>query len=253
MMDHIHTVIMLPVLITPLLWCCYHSYQMDHLLWGWYVLSFPLSLSFSHTLSSNFWSLLFFSLSLSLSPSIPPFSFPLPLPSLSLLQELITALHGLILQYEREFQIAALRSSDSDSSLVPSNLSTSLTPGGWINVFIDPSSSSSSTDAEKRSDHLSPMKRSPVALSNGSVNSESYSSGEEEESPPRPGPRTQSFAPPPSIIRYHDNSSSSGLYAQIWRGVQSICSDPCPKVALKAGSIIQCVHDKVWLKIRAAM
>ena len=206
--------------------------------------SLSLSPSLFHTLSLQIFDPYYSSLSLSLSPSIPPFSFPLPLPSLSLLQELITALHGLILQYEREFQIAALRSSDSDSSLVPSNLSTSLTPGGWINVFIDPSSSSS-TDTEKRSDHLSPMKRSPVALSNGSVNSESYSSGEEEESPPRPGPRTQSFAPPPSIIRYHDNSSSSGLYAQIWRGVQSICSDPCPKVALKAGSIIQCVHDKV--------
>ena len=208
-------------------------------------LSFSPSLFFTHSLFKFLILIILLSLSLSLNPS---FLFPSSPPlSLSLLQELITALHGLILQYEREFQIAALRSSDSDSSLTPSNLSTSLTPGGWINVFIDPSSSSS-TDAEKRSDHLSPMKRSPVALSNGSVNSESYSSGDEEESPPRPGPRTQSFAPPPSIIRYHDNSSSSGLYAQIWRGVQSICSDPCPKVALKAGSIIQCVHDKVRLK-----
>lgn len=161
----------------------------------------------------------------------------------------------MVLQYEREFQIAALRSSDTDP-LAPSNLSTSLAPGGWINVFIEQPSNSGlspsneSTGGGDNKSLFSPFKkRSPQAptsyISNGTntTNSDSYSSGEDEESLLRSGP--QSFAPP-SVVHYHDmGPSSRSVYSQVWRGIQSICSDPCPTVALKAGSIIQGVHDKV--------
>ena len=50
----------------------------------------------------------------------------------------------MVQQYEREFQIAALKSSENDR-MVSSNLSTSMTPGGWINVVIDPEGSTDKT------------------------------------------------------------------------------------------------------------
>lgn len=135
--------------------------------------------------------------------------------------------------------------------MIPSNLSTSLTPGGWINVFLDPYSE----EGEKKVG-VSPGRQSSYTsgsvLSNGdsltgggSYSSSSDSSGGEDrtDTVPRPGPGTQFFGP--SVVRYHDTSSSRGIYLQIWRGLQLICADPCPKVAFKAGSIIQGVHDKV--------
>ena len=156
-----------------------------------------------------------------------------------------------MVQYEREFQIAALRCSDVDGSM---NLSTSLAPGGWINVFIDPANEDNTKPAERGSTHfLSPNNKLGSVLSNGdSANSGggSYSSdgefSEGESDVPRPGPHTQTFAPPP-VRRFHDISvsTSRSIYIQIWRCLQTACSDPSPQIALKAGLTIQSVHDKV--------
>lgn len=168
----------------------------------------------------------------------------------NIIQELVTALHGLVIQYEREFQIAALRSSDGDGR--PTNLSTSLAPGGWINVFIDPTSEDNNVE---RNQLLFPNNKSGSVFSNGqtsSISGGSYSSDGEssdgDDTVPRLGPHTQSYAPPPPplpVRRFHDTSSNRNIYTQIWRSLQLICSDPCPSVALKAGQIIQSVHDKV--------
>jgi regulator-associated protein of mTOR len=156
--------------------------------------------------------------------------------------ELVTALHGLVIQYDREFQIAALKCSDGDA-LVQANLCTSLAPGGWINVFIDDEAASlGSTPASDN--RPAANKRSPLAsggtsnsvVSNGdSATSGSYSSEEESGNDDHTHP----------VRRFHDISSNRSVYAQIWRALQMICSDPCPSIAIKAGSIIKSVHDKV--------
>ena len=79
---------------------------------------------------------------LTFPPSLPPPPSPIPSllllfqPSLSLshFQELITALHGIILQYERQFQLAALRYTETEYL---GGLTTSVTSTGWIHVQID--------------------------------------------------------------------------------------------------------------------
>lgn len=161
-------------------------------------------------------------------------------------RELVAAFHGIIQQYEREFQIAALRCSENER-MVPSNLSTSLTPGGWINVFID-----ATQDNDARHNGVSGRSPQNGDLINGegfvgSYYGSSSDSSETEDkvfdTPPKVGPGSQSFGVP--VARYHDTLSTRSLYAQIWRGIQILASDPCPFVSQQAENIIQTVHDKI--------
>ena len=101
---------------------------------------------------------------------------------LFLSQELVTAICGLVFYYEKQFQLAALR---TESDRTSANLSTSVTPSGWIHVSIEEQSSSSeaSTDSDQPHRHMHPAH---LVLNGGggevegdSVGSSGSSSGEE--------------------------------------------------------------------------
>ena len=147
---------------------------------------------------------------------------------------MITALHGITLQYDREFQIAALRGADNER-MVPSNLSTSLTPGGWINVFIDVPQEDEPTGRPVEGN-------GSTLLSNGEGYISTFygSSGESDATPPK----GSGFCSSP-VVRYHDTLSSRSVYSQIWRAVQILSADPCPVVSQRAQNIIHVVLDKV--------
>lgn len=148
----------------------------------------------------------------------------------------------MVLQYEREFQIAALKCTENDRM---ANLSTSMTPGGWINVVID---NEESTDRGTYGSNGSGQYNGGELPSFSSYDSSSDSSETEDrvfDSPgmPKKVSGTQSYGPP--VAHYHDTLSNKNVYSQIWRGLQLLTTDPDPGVASKADAIINSVHDKV--------
>ena len=172
------------------------------------------------------------------------------------------ALHGLVVLYEKQFQIAALRSSESER-MGASNLSTSLTPTGWIHVSINPPEVETSFEASNsgatssivmgRSITSNKMSRS---LANGMARSESPptlsdssvgSGGSEERfldsSLPKRSSSTQSFGPPQ--LTPSSSLAAKNVYNHVWKGLVFLASDPCSKVNQPAQFVVHSLHDKV--------
>ena len=163
-------------------------------------------------------------------------------------QELIATIHGITEQYDREFQIAALRGADNER-MVPSNLSTSLTPGGWINVFIDAPQDEEVRGIRTGNGHGSQGSSALLSNGEGYVSAFYGSSGDSsgtDGTPPKGGAGSLPSSSP--VARFHDTLSSRSVYAQIWRGIQVLALDPCPSVAQRSESIIQTVLGKVSIK-----
>lgn len=146
------------------------------------------------------------------------------------LQEVVAALHGIVLHHEYQFQVAALRTSDTD---LP-NLSTSITPTGWINIHHVDNPASRDTANSKINGYSAanaPASKN-ISVSNkasglaGFNISNSSSSGESVlDSFPRKGNSTQTFVPQ-SGRPVHSSSSSIGnlpsgvphaTYNNIWK------------------------------------
>lgn len=143
------------------------------------------------------------------------------------LQEVVAALHGVILQHEYQFQMAALRTSDSD---LP-NLSTSITPTGWINIHhVENSGSHDPANAKMNGYNASGNSPSSknINVSNrtsamaGVATSYSSSSGESVlDSLPRKGNATQTFVPVPGRALHSSGSSMTTLPSSIPRATYS--------------------------------
>lgn len=168
------------------------------------------------------------------------------------------ALHGLVVIYEKQFQIAALRSTESER-MGGSNLSTSLTPTGWIHISIEPPEVETSFEASNSGPTTSisqgrtiTNKRSRT-LANGMARSESpptsfdssVGSGSSEErfmeSLPKKTSATQSFGPP----QVTGSTTAKSVYNHVWKGLVFLASDPCSKVAQLAQFVVHSLHDKV--------
>ena len=218
------------------------------------------------------------SLPLLLPPSLPPFS---------LLQELVSALHGLTLLYEKQFHIAALNFSEG-KRIAASNLTTSVTPTGWIHVTIDPPELETSleggtpTTPNFHSPRPTPLSGSP-SLSNSlpGKTQNSVSNGLDTHNGE---PLQNSTSGPPGEASLPLNFSRGSInnggeggggeghkqfldslpgtpgggavsfgvrnwYQQIWRGVVYLASDPFPEVADIAQHVVHSLHDKVSILI----
>lgn len=174
------------------------------------------------------------------------------------------ALHGLVVLYEKQFQIAALRSSESER-MGASNLSTSLTPTGWIHVSIEPPEVETTFEGSNAGATSSVLPGRSISskfsrsLVNGLARSESpptsfdssVGSGSSEDrfldSLPRRTASTQSFGPPP--VTPSSGPTAKSVYNHVWKGLVFLASDPCTKVAQLAQFIVHSLHDKVRLKL----
>ena len=162
------------------------------------------------------------------------------------------------MQYERQFQLAALRYTETEYL---GGLTTSVTSTGWIHVQIDaPNEGQKEEEGVKpqRSPHSgsSPYANGLEGPTTGTYASSSDSNSREDrtfDGAPRRVAGTQSFGPPVVDRRVQSQAtatSSRGVYTQIWRGLHLLASDSCLEVSRKAGSIINSVHCKVrkiWL------
>lgn len=177
------------------------------------------------------------------------------------------ALNGLVVLYEKQFQMAALRSSESEK-MFASNLSTSLTPTGWIHISIEPPLVETSFEGSNSGATSSVLSGRGISnkfsrsLMNGMARSESpptsfdSSVGSESsvfpfpESPPRKTANTQSFGPPQ--VTSSSSNTAKSVYNHIWKGLVFLASDPCSKVAQKAQFVVHSLHDKVrhaWVSV----
>ena len=141
--------------------------------------------------------------------------------------------------------MAALRSSEPDRV---TNLSTSLTPTGWIHVSIDPPEVETSFEGElpHQVPSIGPSKqisaRTSATLPNGSLvespplHTSSFSSGSSGGSEDLL-PKVKAFGSP--------RVAGKLVHTQIWKGLVFLASDPCPKVAEHAQYIVHSVHNKV--------
>lgn len=136
---------------------------------------------------------------------------------------MVAALHGIILHHDYQFQMAALRTSDSD---LP-HLSTSITPTGWINIHhVDQDSPNDQASSTKINGYSS-SGTSKVVPTNKNQLSTSYSSSSGEgflDSLPKKGSGTQSYMPSNRILHTTSTSMSalpSGIphatYSNIWK------------------------------------
>ena len=169
-----------------------------------------------------------------------------------MLQELVSALHGLVLLYEKQFQIAALRNTDAEQT-GSSHVSTSLTATGWIHVSIEPVELETSLDNEGKNSTHSPqnsMSRSNLTKSQSPpvTFSSSPGSGDDRlvDSFPKKkgGPAAFMQSSSPSSI---SSASGKNFYTQVWKGMIFLASDPNPSVARMAQHVVHGVHDKVGL------
>ena len=146
-----------------------------------------------------------------------------------------------------------------------SNLSTSVTPTGWIHVSIEPpeveTSFESSATGSVPSSVALPGRNSSTkfqrSVVNGMARSESPptsfdssvgSGGSEErflDSLPKRTASTQSFGPPQMTAS--GSTTAKSVYNNIWKGLVFLASDPCPKVAQLAQFVVHSLHDKVGL------
>jgi len=144
---------------------------------------------------------------------------------LSLLQEVVAALYGIVRHHEYQFQMAALRTSDSD---LP-NLSTSITPTGWINIHHVDNPGSHEPTSGKINGYSATTSNKNIAVSNrtgSSATSYSSSSGESIlDSLPRKVNSTQTFIPQAGRMLHSSGSSMSNIpsgipratYSNIWK------------------------------------
>lgn len=168
------------------------------------------------------------------------------------LQELVSALHGLVLLYEKQFQIAALRNTDSEGMGV-GNVSTSITATGWIHVSIETSElieKESKLSMKNLNSH--PAARSASTISQSPPESFAGSSGSSDDqfldSLPRKNP-VPGFAPSP--LSSVSSISGKSFFTNVWKGMIFLASDPNPSVAHMAQHVVHGVHDKVtWLSAR---
>lgn len=162
----------------------------------------------------------------------------------------MSALHGMILLYEKQFQIAALRNTDVEHPGV-SNVSTSLTPTGWIHVSIEPE-----LETSIESDSKSPLNQSrrinahaarnsssksnspPVASLSSSTSSEGFMDS-------LPKKALNSGFVPSSSPSSLGSISGKNFYTHVWKSLIFLASDPNPSVAHMAQHVIHSVHDKV--------
>ena len=184
-------------------------------------------------------------------------------------QELVAALHGLILLYEKQFQIAALQTTESER--MSSNLSTSVTPTGWINVSIEPPEDETSFEGKSPSSSSSSQTSSRPFETSGSTTRPSHPKNSlTNGSLDHPDPHTpvtsstaatygsvSSYASTVGENRFLDSlppkkSSSLGsggpkktVFSHIWKGVVFLASDPSQEVADVAQYVVRSVHDKV--------
>ena len=146
------------------------------------------------------------------------------------LQEVAAALHGVVLQHEYQFQVAALRTSDTDLPI----LSTSITPTGWINIHRvenpDPASGKingySGTAHSPSNKNISSVSNRTSGQAGFTTSFNSSSSGESVlDSLPRKGNSTQTFVPSSGRSIHSCGSSMSALpssiprttYSNIWK------------------------------------
>ena len=161
----------------------------------------------------------------------------------------MSALHGLVLLYEKQFQIAALRNTDVERSGV-GHVSTSLTATGWIHVSIEPAELETSfeNDAKPHSQSLKgSIARNSLSKSQSPPVTYSVSPGSSEEnlleSLRKKSPAT--FTPSSSSPSSLSSLSGKNFYTQVWKGMIFLASDPNPAVAQMAQHVIHGVHDKV--------
>jgi len=138
----------------------------------------------------------------------------------------VAALHGIILHHDYQFQMAALRTSDTD---LP-HLSTSITPTGWINIHhVDQDSPNDQASSAKINGYSSSGTSKLVPNKNTVKNplSTSYSSSSGEgflDSLPKKASGTQSYMPANRTLHSSSTSMSalpSGVphatYSNIWK------------------------------------
>ena len=191
----------------------------------------------------------------------------------------MTALHGLTLLYEKQFHIAALHFSEG-KRIAATNLTTSVTPTGWIHVTIDPLDGDKQNEGGMTASTSIPTPHSPLvgsftgksqhSISNGLDSLPSHAHNGDLQSSSVGGPPGD--LPPGSIGRgsitngevggdggkkqfledLPRSKSGSGAgaavrnwYQQIWRGMVYLASDPCPEVADLAQHVVHGLHDKV--------
>lgn len=175
-------------------------------------------------------------------------------------QELASALHGLILLYEKQFQIAALRNTDVARAGV-GNLSTSVTPTGWIHVSIEPREAETSFEAETKPNgnqlaspgsqqsHGSLHRELTKSLSPPAADFAVRSCGGSDDrlldSLTRKNSSANSCSPSCSPSSSLGSASSKSFYTQVWKGMIFLASDPNPSVAHMAQHVVHSVHDKV--------
>ena len=141
------------------------------------------------------------------------------------LQEVAAALHGVVLQHEYQFQVAALRTSDTD---LP-NLSTSITPTGWINIHhvenSDPANgkiNGYSATAHSPSNKNISVSNKTSGQAGFTTSFNSSSSGESVlDSLPRKGNSTQTFVPSSGRAIHSCGSSMSAFPSSIPRATYS--------------------------------
>ncbi|CAI8016839.1 Regulatory-associated protein of mTOR [Geodia barretti] len=196
--------------------------------------------------------------------------------------ELASALHGLTLLYEKQFHIAALHFSEG-KRVAATNLTTSVTPTGWIHVTIAPQDSDGENEGGSTASTNIPTPNSPLStslsgnsqhsISNGIDSLASHAHNGELQSSSVGGPPGDL---PPTSRGSISNGEASGKqffedlpksksapggaslgarnwYQQIWRGMVYLASDPFPKVADAAQHVVHGLHDKLRQKPQAKM
>ena len=128
-------------------------------------------------------------------------------------QELVLALHGLVLLYEKDFQFAALRTSDPDSTAVEDPPS--------VVVMVNPPSEPATPTTDHPRPYVLPVSDAP------------------------PTPRAPFPGPIISTNGTTTLSFNSMSCTQIWKGLIFLASDPFPDVAIMAHNIIGEVRDRV--------
>lgn len=156
-------------------------------------------------------------------------------------------MHGLILLYEKQFQIAALRNTDSEQAGGVGNVSTSITATGWIHVSIEPTELETSLEKEPKPSSHQLRNANSKSQSPPLVFTSSGSSGDQFiDSLPRKNP-VPGFVPSPSCSV--SPSPGKSFYTNVWKGMIFLASDPNPSVAQMAQHVVHSVHDKVgWFR-----
>lgn len=163
----------------------------------------------------------------------------------------MSALHGLVLLYEKQFQIAALKNTAGERAGVD-HVSTSLTATGWIHVSIEPAELETSFETESKtpSQHLrTTTNRNTPSKSQSPPTSYSSSPGSSDDHlvdslPKRKGASTFFQSSSPSST---SSISGKNFYGQVWKSMIFLASDPNPSVARMAQHVVHSVHDKVSL------